>query len=221
MLAALVVLLLALPASAADDALAVQPLKGRLVVLDAGHGGVETGAYRQGIKEKDITLQITLRVKKMLEAQGATVRLTRADDSFVSLQRRVDISNAVKPDVFVSIHINCTGQRKTSLTGVEVWYRTKQSRRLAFTVDAALATTLSVANRGVKSDDLYVVHHTDAPSVLVESGFINNPVELQKLLSASYQDKIASAITSGLDDYFSGARVQPVMPRHHHRRLPL
>jgi N-acetylmuramoyl-L-alanine amidase len=196
-------------------------LQGKVVVLDAGHGGTETGAIRDGVKEKDVTLQITLALKTALEAKGAKVILTRSDDSFVSLQDRVYISNKTRPDIFVSVHINAMPQVVSPMTGVEVYYRTPQSKVLAIVLINSLVSTLQAPDRGIGVRNLYVVHHTTAPSVLCEVGFISNPGERALLLSPQYQQKVVSALSSGITTYLTAPRKSlPTVPSKL-KRIPI
>jgi N-acetylmuramoyl-L-alanine amidase len=180
-----------------------ETLKGKVIVLDAGHGGTEVGAQRDGIDEKDLTLQLTLALKACLEAKGANVILTRAGDSFVSLEERVNISNQTKPDIFVSVHINSMPQVESPMTGVEVYYRTPQSKVLAIVMQNALVSELQAIDRGIGVRDLYVVHHTIAPSVLCEVGFLSNSAERALLVTPAYQQKIVDALSAGITTYLT------------------
>ena len=99
------------------------------VVIDAGHGGTDAGAIGGGIKEKDITLDVSKRIEKLLKQKGYDVKMTRLDDTYVSLQERVDISEAFEPDIFVSIHVNSSV--KPEINGIETHYYHQESVALA------------------------------------------------------------------------------------------
>jgi N-acetylmuramoyl-L-alanine amidase CwlD len=199
-----------------------ETLKGKLIVIDAGHGGTETGAIRDRILEKDLTLQIATALQKALEAKGAKVVMTRSDDSFVSLQERVEISNRTQPDIFVSVHINSMPQVVSPMTGVEVYYRTPQSKVLAIVLMNSLVSTLQATDRGIGERNLYVVHHTIAPSVLCEVGFISNPDERALLLTPEYQQKIVQALSTGITTYLTAPRdALPTTPAKMKRTTPV
>jgi N-acetylmuramoyl-L-alanine amidase len=109
------------------------------IVLDAGHGGSDTGAIGGGIYEKTITLDIAKRVEKILKQKGYDVKMTRVDDSTVSLQERVEISEEYDPDIFVSIHVNSSV--KPEINGIETHYYHQESLPLAQTVHASFASS--------------------------------------------------------------------------------
>ncbi|UKI42382.1 MAG: N-acetylmuramoyl-L-alanine amidase [Candidatus Melainabacteria bacterium] len=140
----------------------------RLIVLDAGHnGGSDVGATRNGIYEKDINLDVTNRLARMLTKKGFKVVLTRKEDSTVSLQERVEISNAKRPVLFMSVHVNASVNE--TVRGVETHYWKDNSLKYANIVQKHLSTVDSPA-RGVVKSKFYVINHTEAPAVLVEIG---------------------------------------------------
>ena len=172
-------------------------LRGRTVVLDAGHGGSDPGAQRGDIQEKEITLAITTKLKRYLEEHGARVLMTRSDDTFVSLEDRVKITKETRPNAFVSIHINSL-ETDRDIKGIETYYNTEQSRALADKIHANLVEGLKVPDRSVRKARFYVVNHTEHPSVLAEVGFISNKEERDKLISSDYQAKIAESVGQGV-----------------------
>ncbi len=172
----------------------------RKVVLDAGHGGTDVGATAGGIYEKDITLDVTKRVRDILLKQGYQVQMTRSDDKYVSLQERCDISEEYNPDIFVSIHVNSSVG--TSANGVETHYYHQESMELAQKVQSHLASSINSPNRGLFKSKFYVINHTTHPAVLVEIGFISNPTERAQLVSTSRKQATAKAIADGIIEYF-------------------
>lgn len=170
------------------------------VVIDAGHGGSDCGAMRNGAQEKHITLDVAKRVEKLLKQQGYGVLMTRSDDTFVSLADRVAYSEAYDPDIFVSIHVNSS--TSDSSKGVETHYYHQESLPLAQTVHASLASAVDSPNRGLFKSKFYVINHTTDPAILVEIGFISNTSERAQLLSESRKQATANAIVEGINNYF-------------------
>ena len=170
------------------------------VVLDAGHGGTDTGAIGGGINEKDITLDVAKRVEKLLKQKGYEVKMTRVDDTFVSLQKRVEISEAYTPDIFVSIHVNSSV--KPEITGVETHYYHQESMQLAQTVHSSFASAVHSPNRGLFKSKFYVINHTTSPAILVEIGFISNSDERTALTGESRKQATAKSIADGIQEYF-------------------
>ena len=172
------------------------------VVIDAGHGGTDYGAIRNGINEKDITLDVSKRVEALLKKQGYKVTMTRTNDIFVSLADRVDISEKVSPDIFVSIHVNSS--TRPEITGVETHYYHQESLSLAQTVHASIASAIKSNNRGLFKSKFYVINHTTSPAILVEIGFISNDNERAQLVSEKRKQDTANAIVEGIKNYFKG-----------------
>jgi N-acetylmuramoyl-L-alanine amidase len=183
---------------AADSAASqVQVPTGTTIVLDAGHGGSDPGAQRGDVQEKEITLAIIEQLKKRLEARGFRITLTRADDTFVSLEDRVRITNALQPTLFLSVHINAM-ESANDIHGIETYYQTEQSRALADAIHENLVTKLDAPDRAVRKARFYVINHTPVPAVLAEVGFISNRDERDKLISSDYRIKVANALEQGV-----------------------
>jgi N-acetylmuramoyl-L-alanine amidase CwlD len=181
-------------------------LRNKVIVLDPGHGGNDPGAVGpHGIKEKDVTLGISNRLKTKLVDAGANVIMARKDDSEILLQPRVDTGLNNNADIFVSIH--CNSSTNSSAYGVETYYKTAQSSRLAKTIQKNLVKLSEVFDRGVKTANFFVIKRTTVPSVLIETGFVSNPVEEMLLASVGYQQKIANAIYNGINEYFINSSV--------------
>ena len=178
------------------------------IVVDAGHGGSDPGAQRGDIAEKELTLAIAQKLKQVLEASGATVVMTRNDDTFVSLEDRVKTTNQLLPDLFVSVHINALEQ-VSDVHGIETYYQTDQSRLLADSIHQSLVTSLAAPDRSVRKARFYVINHTPVPAVLAEVGFISSKDERQKLASSQYQQQVAEALAQGVMLYLAKAGDTP------------
>jgi len=172
----------------------------RKVVIDAGHGGSDAGAIRNGVYEKYITLDVAKRVESLLKAQGYGVLMTRSDDSYVSLQDRVAFSEAYMPDIFVSIHVNSS--TSDAPNGIETHYYHQESIPLAQTVHSSLISTISAHDRGTFKSKFYVINHTTSPAILIEMGFLSNTAERGKLVTAERKQATAKAIVEGINNYF-------------------
>lgn len=167
------------------------------VVVDAGHGGKDSGAHRRySPAEKSITLDVAKRLeRKLRESQLKTV-MTRSSDVFVDLDDRVAIGNRQKNAIFVSIHFN--DSRRRVIHGYETYYHSAMSRDLAMRIQSKLMTIPRAANRGVHTANFRVLRNARQPSVLVECGFLSNRREGGKARDTGYRellaDKIAEAI---------------------------
>lgn len=168
-----------------------------VIVLDAGHGGSDPGAQRSDVNEKDITMAIINKLKKVLEQKGARIVLTRSDDTFISLEERVRITNQVNPNLFLSVHINSL-QSISDAHGIETYYQTDRSLPLAVRVHDSLVSGLGAPDRSVRKARFYVINHTPVPAILAEVGYITNKTERDRLISSEYQIKIANALARGV-----------------------
>ncbi len=177
-----------------------------IVVLDAGHGGSDVGAYKKEIAEKDLNLSILLKMKEILAADGENIGVyyTRTDDRNVSLQARADLANTLKADLFLSIHNNSTSSgRMSGIHGTEVMYcvsdRTGESKKFAQRVLSHLLTDLESDSKGlIAGDEIYIVRTAEMPVALAEIGFMTNEAELKKLSSEEYQQKAARAMVDAI-----------------------
>lgn len=172
----------------------------RFVVIDPGHGGGDHGAIRGDISEKDITLDVSKRVRDLLEKKGYEVFMTREIDETLSLQERVEISENLVPDMFVSIHVNSSNSDAPN--GLETHYYKDNSLILAKTVHASMLNHVQANNRGLFKSKFYVINHTTAPAILLEIGFMSNPIERVQLITDFRKQATAKAIVEGIDDYF-------------------
>ena len=190
-------------------------MKGRRIAIDPGHGGSDSGAIGPtGIMEKSVTMRVSRELKRLLEAEGAQVVLTRTGDTEVSekgaaatsveeLQARCDVANKANADIFLSIHADAFTNREVKGTTAYYYEKgTKQSRLLADSVRTALIDSIGTVDRGTQTCNFYVVKHTDMPAILVEISFISNPDEEKMMNSETGVKKIARGIADGIADYF-------------------
>jgi len=172
------------------------------VVIDAGHGGTDVGATRDGIYEKNITLSIAKMVEKNLANKGVQTTMTLEKDKTVSLQERCDISNETRPDVFVSVHVNSSVN--DAIYGVETHWWKQDSVEYAKIVHSHLEKNFKkwkTKDRGLFKSQFYVINHTEAPAILVEIGFISNADEREAIITQKRQSEIAKAISDGVMEY--------------------
>jgi len=176
-----------------------KPLRGMNIVLDAGHGGYDSGALGARTKEKNHTLDLIQRVAADLRARGANVLLTRSGDYFVTLQGRVDFANTRRADLFISIHNNASDNRASN--GTETFYYTAQSVGLAREIHKELSKATGCPNRGISQARFFVIRKTWMPSVLLEVAFVTNPREEDDLSSPAWCQRVADGVTRGVLNY--------------------
>ncbi|MBR6127752.1 N-acetylmuramoyl-L-alanine amidase [bacterium] len=174
------------------------PIKNK-VVIDPGHGGSDYGAIREGINEKDITLELSQRVASILKSKGYKTALTRVDDTYLGLQERCDFTEEENPEIFVSIHVNSAVATEPS--GLETHYYHENSIGLAEIIQKHLVKEIDSKDRGVLKSKFYVINHTDVPAVLVETGFLSNAEERAELVTEKRKQATAKAIADGIMEY--------------------
>lgn len=167
------------------------------VVIDPGHGGYDTGASYGGFEEKAINLIISEKLKNLLEGNGITVYLTRDEDDFLSLAERVEITNSIKPDAFISVHNNAL-KTKSSIRGAETYFWSPQSQKLAYLVHKSILRNINIPDHYIRKARFYVIRHTPSPAVLAELGFLSNYTDRQLLTNKSTQDKYANALAEAI-----------------------
>jgi N-acetylmuramoyl-L-alanine amidase len=167
------------------------------VVIDAGHGGFDRGGVPgQRIAEKDKTLDVALRLRSILQADGYRVIMTRDQDVFVPLGTRVAIANAYRGASFISIHFNCAS--RVGANGIETYYYRSDSASLAASIHRNVLSGAPSENRGIRRRGFYVLRKTAIPSVLVECGFLTNPTEGRLAQTSDYRQKLAEQIARGI-----------------------
>jgi N-acetylmuramoyl-L-alanine amidase len=167
------------------------------VVIDAGHGGYDRGGIPgQRVSEKEMTLDVAQRLKKVLSSNGYHVVMTRDTDVFVPLGTRVAIANSYRNAIFVSVHFNSA--KRTGAGGIETYFYGRDSLQLASAIHYYVAGGAPSANRNVRRRGYYVLRKTNVPAVLVECGFLTNPTEAALAQTASYRQKLAEEIAAGV-----------------------
>jgi len=169
------------------------------VVVDAGHGGKDNGAFRRfGGAEKNATLDVATRLAAKLRESQFRVVMTRSGDVFIPLDERAAISNRQSNAVFVSVHFNDSGRR--GIRGFETYYHSPVARNLAYRIQEHLMTLPGAVNRGVKTANFRVLRKAAYPAVLVECGFLSNRNEGAGARSASRRDDLADKIAEAIVD---------------------
>lgn len=195
--------------------------KGKIIILDPGHGGEDPGAVSDnlGIKEKDVNLYIANQVKKLLEANQYKVIMTRTEDILEydetaksntdkrrqDLKRRKKIMDESGADIVVSIHMNKF--KDTKYYGAQAFFakNSKSSQKLAMCLQASLIENVDKSNKRealLKKEEIIILKDMKTTTAIVECGFLSNPDEEKKLADDSYKDSIAKAIKIGIDNYF-------------------
>jgi N-acetylmuramoyl-L-alanine amidase len=177
------------------------------IILDAGHGGSDSGAVLRDsngnviYKESELALGITKKLGALLEKNGIQISYTRTTDTYPTLPDRANQANREGADLFVCVHLNSAG---VSAKGIETLIAGTggEAEKLAKAVQAQLIADTGATNRGIKErPGLYVLKNTNMPAILIETGFISNPTEAAKLASDSYQQTVANAIAKGICKY--------------------
>ena len=201
-----------------------EPLGGVKIVLDAGHGGMDGGASKGEVIEKDVTLAITKKVERQLKRLGAEVVLTRSTDGDVLAEHapseqfptnrerkkqdiflRQTLVETHEPDLFVTIHANAIPNSKWR--GAQVFYHKgghPNGEVLAKAIQLAIREEVKNTDREALSiKEVYLLKKVQVPAALVETGFISNDEERELLKTPAYQDKMAYAIVRGIENYFN------------------
>ncbi|MGG6437365.1 N-acetylmuramoyl-L-alanine amidase [Saccharococcus caldoxylosilyticus] len=173
------------------------------IVLDAGHGGQDSGAVGNGLKEKDLTLAIVKHIGRLLgDYESVEVHYTRTDDRFLELSERAAIANKLKADYFISVHINAGGG-----TGFEsyIFNNTKDAKTIAYqnVIHAEIMKAIgNVTDRGKKRANYAVLRETHMPAILTENLFIDNASDATKLKSEQFLLQVAYGHVVGLEKAF-------------------
>ncbi|MDM5231790.1 N-acetylmuramoyl-L-alanine amidase [Lysinibacillus pakistanensis] len=183
------------------------PLKDRVIIIDPGHGGTDSGNTFGTIYEKDVVLKVSKLVERKLAATGANVLMTRTDDVYPTLPDRVDFTNVNYGEIFISIHANSV-LNNTTANGTETFYAMtsgdkQESIDLATFVNNQIVNDLKMRNRGVKNEQFYVIRNTIIPAILVELGFLTNSEDRAKLTDDHYVELFAESIYKGIVEYYS------------------
>jgi N-acetylmuramoyl-L-alanine amidase len=174
---------------------------GKVIVLDAGHGGSDPGAMGINNLEKTLTLQTVNKLAALLKEAGATVILTRETDIYLPLSERVEISRKFNPDAFISVHYNSFTNPGTN--GIETYYYSvTKDKLLANVIHKAIMEQVSLRDRGVRFGDYHVLRENSQTAILLELGFISNFEEENIIASSEFQNIVVKGIFNGLKNYF-------------------
>ncbi|WP_078551206.1 N-acetylmuramoyl-L-alanine amidase CwlD [Bacillus alkalicellulosilyticus] len=203
-----------------DDSTSWQlPLSGKVIVVDPGHGGLDGGATsKEGLLEKEVTLDIAFQLRDYLQEAGALVLMTREEDRDLAdddvrrvrdrkvqdLKRRVDMVNDSDADMFISIHLNAIPSPKWS--GAQTFYNRSfdENKNMAKFVQDELRRNLENTTREAKPiNNVFLIRKAEIPGVLVEVGFLSNPQEANLLSQKDYQQKVAASIYQGLLRFYT------------------
>lgn len=179
-------------------------LKGKTILIDAGHGGKDEGASGQrGTLEKDVTLKMAKEIQREFEKKSdATVILTRDQDDSVTLDDRVGLAKNEKADLFISIHFDAF--TSNDVEGITTYYNKEEDIRLATLIHSNLFNQdMGTRDRGVKLGDYFVLRENIQPSILLELGFISNKEDEKRIISQAFQTKASIAIVEGVIEYLS------------------
>ncbi|MCA1031873.1 SH3 domain-containing protein [Bacillus timonensis] len=178
-----------------------QYLKGRNIIVDPGHGGRDSGTVGvSGTLEKDVTLRTAKLVYDKLVAAGASVSLTRSNDSYVSLRTRVNTSHYGNADAFISIHYDSVNDH--SVKGITSYYYKNIDISLAASLQTEIIKATRLSDRGHRSGNYHVLRENRQPAALLELGFLSNSSEELTVLSSGFQENVSSGIYYGLAQYF-------------------
>jgi len=167
------------------------------VVIDPGHGGIDRGGIPgQRVPEKVMALDTAFRLQRRLQEAGFRTIMTRRNDTFISLPKRVAIANAQRDAIFISIHYNAAP--RAAAEGFETYYYTRQSARLAAACYSRIIEAWPGSRRGVRVRGFFVIRRTVIPSVLVEPGFLTNPREAALISRPEVRQRIADLLAEAI-----------------------
>jgi len=186
----------------------IAPWKGKkLVVIDPGHGGVDPGATTENILEKDITLDICLKLNAILKDEGIYTYLTRSTDATMRSKDRIYLANEKNAALFVSIHIDSIDNKDPN--GMKVLYYPSKELYSGFLSEMDYANILKnnlskifeIKNKGIfPREDIFVLKHAKMPSLVIEAGFLSNENDSQILSFKWFKNKLASVIANGIKE---------------------
>ncbi|ACA58890.1 N-acetylmuramoyl-L-alanine amidase family protein [Candidatus Desulforudis audaxviator] len=185
-------------------------LSGKTIVVDAGHGGIDTGVGKGPVAEKDVNLEIALKLAELLRQGGATVLTTRDNDHRMGTRYREDLALRVRlaeeqnADLFISIHAN-SYPRDPGQRGAQTFFQRgeEDGAALSRAIQAEIIRILANTDRTPKGMDFFLGRNASMPTVIVETGFVTNPREFKLLQDPGYQQKMAFAIYCGIVKYLA------------------
>jgi len=190
------------------------PLLGKIIYLDAGHGGKDCGAIAGTTYEKDLNLALTKKIAQKLGEKGAIVLLTRVDDNDlaspnIANRKRSDLTNRAmlinksKANMYISIHMNST--TNSNWRGLQIFYNSNNPNNinLANTKKDTIKKEMSTVREVKKVNDYYMYKQIKKTGILIEAGFLSNPSDLYLLKQDSYQEELSNLITKGIINYYN------------------
>ncbi|MEI6536599.1 MAG: N-acetylmuramoyl-L-alanine amidase [Verrucomicrobiaceae bacterium] len=208
-----------------------EALRGQMVVIDAGHGGQDSGTSGHGVEEKYSTLDIAKRVESRLKRLGISTHMTRDSDTYIELEDRSAMTAKLKAAAFISIHLNAS--TAAEVAGLETYFcsqrasgeaastharlthkssatvQDQRSELLASMIQRRVCSTTGAADRGTRDSRLYVVLHSSCPAVLVECGYLTNVDESRLLKHDAYKEKLAMAVADSVRQYLLVTAMNP------------
>ncbi|SCL86901.1 N-acetylmuramoyl-L-alanine amidase [Sporanaerobacter sp. PP17-6a] len=179
------------------------PLYGKIIVIDPGHGGKDFGHVGNlGFKEKDITLNISKEIKEVLENYGAKVYLTREKDEEVLLIKRAEITNNIKPDFFLSFHMDYTANSEGKGCKIYYYRKDEESKKLGTIFLDNLEKKLSVVNKNIREGNFYLLKYINVSSLIIEIGYLSNIEEEKRYMDEEYIKKLANVICESFLEYY-------------------
>ena len=196
----------------------------KVIFLDPGHGGRDSGAFYYNIAEKDLNMQIYKKLRKELEGLGYTVLTSRESDVYVDfVTERSKMVNKTNSDMFISIHFNATSSSASNISGIQTYYyeqnpdyptkinsqwhnhpdRISESNRLAAAIHSSLLAETGAKNAGLLHSSFAVLRETNKPAVLLELGYMSNFDENQRIRNDAYQNKLVKGIVKGIQQYYA------------------
>lgn len=190
------------------------PLLSKVIYLDPGHGGADSGAYYENVREADLNLEISKRIMNHLKKEGATIYLTRYDDYDLSanyannrkrsdLSRRANVINKSGCDMYISIHLNAASANNWQ--GAQVYYDNinENNKKIAKIFQDEFKMYLNTTRNYKENNTKYMQHRINRPGVLLELGFLSNQKERYLLKQKAYQNKIADVVTKAIIKYYN------------------
>jgi len=191
---------------------AENPLKGKTIIIDPGHGGEDTGAIGPGdIHEKDVVLPMSLYLKEMLEEEGANVIMTRSEDVFVNLYDRPEQIDQYNADFFISVHVNAHAHNApaTEIHGLMTLYNYAHNEELADVMLKTMDELTGLPAFRTWRRNIAVIRHPHIPGVLVEAGYLMHPEDNWYILQPQGQKELAGAMKEGIKRYFLSYSIAP------------
>ncbi len=185
-----------------SNTFAQEPHTAQTVVIDAGHGGADTGGVWGDIRESMLNLSIAKRVQQKLKTKGVTVVMTRDKDVHISTRNRILLANQTANAVFLSIHFNATSDGR-GVNGVETYFQKANSKKLAQEIHKQLSAKITVRDKIPKKQNTETLTKTDCPSVIIECGYMNDPAATNKAKAEEIENIVAEAIVAGVSTFIS------------------